>query len=65
MSFHSNPDKSDLILKDSTRICSLRSYDRLQPPQKPLKKNCRQTKCTGKNIAHLNHSQMRLLYNPF
>ena len=47
MSFDFNPDKSDLILKDSTkipisrRICNLGSYNRqqadfLQPPEKPL-----------------------------
>ena len=47
MSFGSDPDKSDLILEDSTKIsfnskiCCLGSYDRqktdfLQPSQKPL-----------------------------
>ena len=47
MSFGSNPDKSDLILKDSTKIPSAEEYvvlgvaidntiDFLQSPQKPL-----------------------------
>ena len=56
--FGSNPDKSDLILEDSTRLCrrlcNLGSYDRqqadvLQPPQKPLLKNCKKTKRADKN----------------
>ena len=76
MSFGSNPDKSDLILEDSTKIPSAEEYailgvtiDNRLTFNNHLKNLC--TKIANKLNAltriapYLDHNQLRLIYNSF
>ena len=76
MSFGSNPDKSDLILKDSTKIPSAEEHvilgvtidNRLTfcPHLKRLYKKIPDKLNALTRIApYLNHNQIRLIYNSF
>ena len=72
MSFGSNPDKSDLILKDSKKIPSAEEYVILGVTMtfynhlKNLCKNIANKLNALTRIApYLNHSQIKLIYNSF
>ena len=76
MSFGSNFDKSDLILKGNTKILSaeeyvilrvtidnrLPFYDRLKNLRKKI---TNKLKTLSRIAPHLNHNQIRLIYNSF
>ena len=76
MSFGSNPDKSDLILKNSAKIPSAEEYvvlgftiDNRLTFYKHLKnlckKNANKLNALTRIAPYLNHNQIRLLYNLF
>ena len=76
MSFGSKPDKSDLILKDSTKIPSAEEYVILGVTignrltfYNHLKNFCEKIanklNALTKIAPYLNHNQIRLIYNSF
>ena len=76
MSFGSNPDKSDLILEDSTKIPSAEEYvilgvtiDNTLTFYNHLKNLCKKIanklSALTRIFPYLNHNQIRLLYNSF
>ena len=76
MSFGSNPDKSDLILEDSTKIPSAEEYailgvtiDNRLTFNNHLKNLCKKIanklNALTRIAPYLNHNQIRLIYNSF
>ena len=76
MSFGSNPDKSDLILEDSTKISSAEEYVILVVTtgnslafynylKNICKKIANRLNALTKTAPYLNHNQMRLICNTF
>ena len=76
MSFESNPDKSDLILEDSTKISSAEEYEILGVTidnrltfYNHLKSLCKKIasklNALTRIAPYLNHNQIRLVYNSF
>ena len=76
MSFGSNPDKSDLILEDSTKIPSAEEYVILRVAidsrltfynhlKNLCKKNANKLNTLTRIAPYLNHNQIRLIYNSF
>ena len=75
MSLSSNPNKSNLILEDSTKISSAEEYVVLEVTRdnrltfynhiKNLLKNTNKLNTLTTTTPYLNHSQIRLIYNSF
>ena len=76
MSFGSNPDKSDLILEDSTKIPSAEEYVILRVAidnrltfynhlKNLCKKNANKLNTLTRIAPYLNHNQIRLIWNSF
>ena len=76
MSFGSNPDKSDLILEDSTKIPSAEEYailgvtiDNRLTFNNHLKNLCKKIanklNALTRIAPYLDHNQLRLIYNSF